>query len=353
MRILITGGAGFVGSSICLSLSQKYPDYQWIAFDNLKRRGSEFNVSLLKSNKIEFMHGDVRNEEDLAAAGAFDVLIDAAAEPSVLSGLNSDPKYVINNNLFGSINCFNACLKHKAKLIFLSTSRVYPIERIENANFTEEAARFSFSKNQTEAGLSEKGVSENLTLSGYRSFYGATKLSCEQFLQEYSKFYGLKTAITRFGVIAGPGQMGKTDQGVVTLWMANHYWKKSLTYIGYGGTGKQVRDILHADDLVRLIDLQIHKTELFDGKIYNAGGGLQNSASLQEMTSICEAVTGNKITINSHPENRPADMRVYITDNAKIETETGWKPTHNAETVLTDIFNWLNKNESQIKSYFS
>src|SRR6218665_104744 len=308
MRILITVGAGFVGSSICLSLSQKYPDYQWIAFDNLKRRGSEFNVSLLKSNKIEFMHGDVRNEEDLAAAGAFDVLIDAAAEPSVLSGLNSDPKYVINNNLFGSINCFNACLKHKAKLIFLCTSRVYPIERIENANFTEEAARFSFSKNQTEDGLSEKGVSENLTLSGYRSFYGATKLSCEQFLQEYSKFYGLKTAITRFGVIAGPGQMGKTDQGVVTLWMANHYWKKSLTYIGYGGTGKQVRDILHADDLVRLIDLQIHKTELFDGKIYNAGGGLQNSASLQEMTSICEAVTGNKITINSHPQNPPTTI---------------------------------------------
>jgi CDP-paratose 2-epimerase len=128
-----------------------------------------------------------------------------------------------------------------------------------------------------------------------RSFYGTTKLASELFIQEYTAFYGLKASITRFGVIAGPRQMGKTDQGVVTLWMAKHFWKQSLKYIGYGGIGKQVRDILHIDDLVALIDLQIHNIEKFENKVYNAGGGIRNSASLLEMTAICEKITGNKI----------------------------------------------------------
>ena len=170
------------------------------------------------------------------------------------------------------------------------------------------------------------------------------------FIQEYAAFYGLKAAITRFGVIAGPRQMGKTDQGVVTLWMAKHFWKQSLKYIGYGGTGKQVRDILHVDDLVDLIDLQIHQIEKFEGKIYNVGGGLENSASLLEMTAICEKITGNKITIGSEIETRPADLRMYVTDNALIEKEIGWKPTRNLEQVFTDIYIWIKNNEKQLES---
>ena len=282
MKIVVTGGAGFVGSTLCIQLKNKYPEYEIVAFDNLKRRGSELNLIDFQKLDISFIHGDIRNNEDLVALGSFDVLVEASAEPSVTAGLDSDPTYVINNNLYGSINCFNACLKHKAKLIFLSTSRVYPIEAIENAAFLEEETRFSFSAEQRIKGVSPKGISEELSLDGARSFYGTTKLSSEMFIQEYAAFYGLKAAITRFGVIAGPRQMGKTDQGVVTLWMAKHYWNQSLKYIGYGGTGKQVRDILHVDDLVELIDLQIHEIEKFSGKIYNVGGGLDNSASLLE-----------------------------------------------------------------------
>jgi CDP-paratose 2-epimerase len=350
LKIVITGGAGFVGSTLCLQLKKKYPDYSIVAFDNLKRRGSELNLIDFQKSGIPFVHGDIRNAEDLSALGSFDVLIEASAEPSVTAGLDSDPTYVINNNLYGSINCFNACLKHKAKLIFLSTSRVYPIEAIEKANFKEETTRFAFDENQTEKGISEKGISENLKLDGARSFYGTTKLSSEMFIQEYCEFYGLKAAITRFGVIAGPRQMGKTDQGVVTLWMAKHFWKQSLKYIGYGGTGKQVRDILHVDDLVELTDLQIHNIEKFNAKIYNVGGGLENSASLLEMTAICEKITGNKITIGSETETRPADLRMYITDNALIEKETGWKPKRSVETVFTDIYHWIRDNESQLET---
>ena len=349
-KILVTGGAGFVGSTLCIKLKEKYPSYKIVAFDNLKRRGSELNLIDFQKLGIEFIHGDIRNNEDILAVGAFDVLIEASAEPSVTAGLDSDPTYVINNNLYGSINCFNACLKQNAKLIFLSTSRVYPINPIEKANFTELETRFIFDENQKQDGISEKGISERLSLDGARSFYGTTKLSSEMFIQEYAAFYGLKAAVTRFGVIAGPRQMGKTDQGVVTLWMAKHYWNQSLKYIGYGGTGKQVRDILHVDDLVDLIDLQIHEIEKFSGKIYNVGGGLQNSASLQEMTAICEKITGNKITIGSETQTRPADLRMFITDNSLIEKEIGWKPKKSVETVFTDIFHWIKENEKQLET---
>ena len=349
MKIVVTGGAGFVGSTLCLQLKDNYPSYDIVAFDNLKRRGSELNLADFQKKGIPFFHGDIRNNEDLSALGDFDVLIEASAEPSVTAGLDSDPTYVINNNLYGSINCFNACLKNNAKLIFLSTSRVYPIETIEKANYIEESTRFSFDVNQTQTGISNKGISEKLSLEGARSFYGTTKLSSEMFIQEYAAFYGLKAAITRFGVIAGPRQMGKTDQGVVTLWMAKHYWNQSLKYIGYGGEGKQVRDLLHVDDVVKLIDLQIHQIEKFEGKIYNVGGGIENSASLLEMTSICEKITGNKIKIGSEVETRTADLRIYITDNSLIEKEIGWKPTKNIEQIFTDIFHWIKENENHLE----
>lgn len=348
MRILVTGGAGFVGSSLCIKLKEKYPSYNIIAFDNLKRRGSELNLAKFKNLDIEFIHGDIRNKEDFDNIKEFDVMIEASAEPSVLAGLDKDPTYVINNNLVGSINCFNLCSKYKSKLIFLSTSRVYPIDKIEMSNFEEEDTRFSFSKNQSELGISELGISEQLSLNGSRSFYGTTKLASELFIEEYSAFYNVNAAVTRFGVIAGPGQMGKTDQGVVTLWMAKHYWKQKLAYIGYGGLGKQVRDILHIDDLIELVDIQIHNINKFTNKVFNAGGGIKSSASLLEMSKICEEITGNKIEIQSIVENRPADLRVYITDNTKINNEIGWSPQKGVKDVLSDVFTWIHSNEKDL-----
>ena len=350
MKILITGGAGFVGSSLAIYLKKKYPSYIIDCFDNLKRRGSELNLIEFKELGIGFFHGDIRNVEDLDPLPEFDLMIEASAEPSVMSGLDSNPNYVINNNLYGSINCFNLCVKNKAKLIFLSTSRVYPIDKIEKAEFIEDTTRFFFKDKQEFEGISEKGISEKLSLEGARSFYGMTKLSGELFLKEYAEFYNLKSAITRFGVIAGPRQMGKTDQGVVTLWLAKHYWKQSLKYIGYGGQGKQVRDILHISDLLELVDLQIHKIELFENKIFNAGGGLYSSASLCEMTKICQNITGNDIKLESEAANRPADLRIYITDNTKITEETGWRPKKTVENVFQDIYFWIQGNEKHLES---
>ncbi|MGC4022139.1 MAG: NAD-dependent epimerase/dehydratase family protein [Cyclobacteriaceae bacterium] len=348
--ILITGGCGFVGSNLAIQLKQDYPKSKIIAFDNLKRRGSELNISRLKENNIEFVHGDIRNKEDFESINEISVLIEAAAEPSVLSGIHSGPGYVLNTNLLGTINCLDFARKHKAKFIFLSTSRVYPIKALNNVKLKEGETRFEIDKDQTLKGITIKGINEDFSLNGARSFYGTSKLASEMLIQEYAEFYGLEMIINRCGVLTGPWQMGKIDQGVIVLWLAKHFWKNELSYIGFGGTGKQVRDILHVKDLYSLIKIQLSNMNPFKGEIFNVGGGLMSSVSLKELTSYCEEITGNKIKINSVPENRPADVPLYITDNSKINSISQWSPKINPKSILEDIFLWMKEHEQEVKS---
>jgi CDP-paratose 2-epimerase len=348
MKILITGGAGFVGSALGISLKTNYPDYEVFALDNLKRRGSELNLSRLKTHGVEFIHGDIRNKEDFDTIPPVDFVIEASAEPSVLAGLEGTPDYLINTNLVGTINCLNYARKHSAGFIFLSTSRVYPIKTIEKLNFVEENTRFSLADEQSVPGVSSKGIGEDFPLNGARSLYGTTKLASELIIQEYNEFYNLKTVINRCGVITGPWQMGKVDQGVMVLWVAKHYFRQKLGYFGYGGTGKQMRDMLHVADLYRLVDWQLHHIDQVNGEILNAGGGLQSSASLQELTKICEEVTGNVIPIQVVPETRTADIRLYLTDNTKVTALTGWKPEIGIRQIVEEIAAWLAANEADL-----
>jgi CDP-paratose 2-epimerase len=349
-KILVTGGAGFVGSSLAISLKKKYPVYELFVIDNLKRKGSELNIRRLTDQEITFIHGDIRNKEDFDAITTdINCIIEASAEPSVLAGINGTPDYLINTNLLGTINCLNFAKKHKADFIFLSTSRVYPIKNIENINFDEKETRFILSKQQQLPGISSKGIAENFPLDGYRSLYGATKLASELIIQEYNHFYGIKSVINRCGVLTGPWQMGKVDQGVIVLWMAKHFWKQELSYIGYGGTGKQVRDLLHMEDLFRLIDFQIHRMEVVNGEILNVGGGDSVSVSLQELTALAQKITGNQIPIKNIAENRQADIRVYITDNSKVTNLTGWQPQIKVEQIIEDIYAWLQINHKDLE----
>lgn len=348
--ILITGGAGFVGSSMALQLKAKYPTYEIYVLDNLKRRGSELNIPRLKAANIHFVHGDIRNKEDFDGLPKIDLILEASAEPSVLAGIDSTPDYLINTNLSGTINCLNFATKNKSDFIFLSTSRIYPIETIESINFTEATTRFEIAEKQTIKGFSKNGISEDFPLDNYRSLYGTTKLASELFIQEYKQFFGLKTVINRCGVLTGPWQMGKIDQGVVVLWIAKHFWNQPLSYIGYGGTGKQVRDMLHTDDLFRLIDWQMHHLDEINGEIFNVGGGTEISLSLNEMTTLCEEITGNKIPIKQVPENRTADIRIYITDNSKVTAKTGWKPQISPKQIFSEIYEWIKENEQQLAS---
>lgn len=349
MRILITGGAGFVGSSLAIALKQNYPSYEIFCLDNLKRKGSELNVARLGKQGIQFIHGDIRSKEDFDSLPLVDSIIEASAEPSVLAGLNGSPDYLINTNLFGTVNCLNYAVKCKANFIFLSTSRIYPIKTIETLDFIESETRFELTDNQQIKGVSAKGIAEDFPLDSPRSLYGTTKLASELIIQEYNEFYKLKTVINRCGVLTGPWQMGKVDQGVMVLWIAKHFFEQQLAYIGYGGTGKQTRDILHVADLYRLIDWQLHNIDKVNGEILNAGGGVEVSVSLQELTEICQEVTGNTIPITKVAENRPADIRLYITDNSKVTALTGWKPEIGVKQIVEEITAWLAENREALE----
>jgi CDP-paratose 2-epimerase len=352
--ILITGGAGFVGSNLAIFLKEKYPDYSILCFDNLKRRGSEINANKLREQNIEFIHGDIRNKSDFEEIQVpVHCVIDAAAEPSVLAGLDGNTDYVIETNLNGTVNALNFSLKHKANFIFLSTSRVYPIKLIEEIEVEETATRFEIAESQKIPGVNQNGISEIFPLTGSRSLYGTSKLASELIIEEYKDMFGLKTIINRCGIITGPYQMGRVDQGVVVHWMAKHFWKKNLSYIGYGGTGKQVRDMIHIKDLFRLIDKQIHEVEKFNGQIFNIGGGRRVSASLQELTANCELISGNKIRIKSIPETRKADVRLYISDNTRINEIAEWTPELSVGEILEDIFLWIKSNEDRLKPILS
>jgi CDP-paratose 2-epimerase len=339
--ILLTGGAGFVGSNLALHLKQTHPGARVVAVDNLKRRGSELNLPRLAQGGVEFVHGDVRNREDLECGVAADLLLECSAEPSVLAGIGSPPDYVVQTNLVGTLNVLEYCRRHGTAMIFLSTSRVYPIEALCRIRLVETPSRFEIAAEQELPGISSRGISEEFPLAGARSLYGASKLASELFIEEYVEHYGVPIVVDRCGVIAGPWQMGKVDQGVVSLWVARHVFGRGLSYIGYGGAGKQVRDVLHVGDLCDLVDLQIARLESLSGRTFNAGGGREVSASLAELTELCRAATGRTVPIDSVPETRAADVPLYITDNTRLSDELGWKPARTMERIVADVHAWI------------
>ncbi|OGV35573.1 MAG: 3-beta hydroxysteroid dehydrogenase [Lentisphaerae bacterium GWF2_45_14] len=351
-RILITGGAGFVGSNLAIYLKNHFEGSSITALDNLYRKGSELNLPRLEEHGVDFINGDVRKISDLRKAGKIDFLIECSAEPSVLAGSDGNTNYLIETNLNGAINCAEVCRENNAGMIFLSTSRVYPMAPLVNASITEKETRFNFDKQQAVPGLSELGVSEKFPMDGERSLYGATKYSAEIILNEYRSLFNIPIVINRCGVIAGPWQFGKADQGIAAFWTAAHIFKKPLKYIGFGGTGKQVRDFLHIDDLAVLIALELESSEKFSNEgFFNIGGGSGTSASLLELTKICESTSGNSIGITPESTTRYADIPVYISDNSKISAFCGWSPLKTMENIITDIHSWILKTPSITNLY--
>jgi CDP-paratose 2-epimerase len=348
-NLLITGGAGFVGSNLALLFREARPELNVTAIDNLKRRGSELNLPRLSEAGVEFRHGDIRSPGDFDDLPPFDLMIDCSAEPSVHAGLGGSPRAVLETNLVGTINCLEAVRVRGAAFLFLSTSRIYPIAPLNNLSFVETDTRFRWTDASGTPGFSERGIAESFTLQGARSFYGSSKLACEQLIQEYVHSYGLRALIDRCGVLAGPWQMGKVDQGVITLWVAHHYFGRPLRYTGFGGQGKQVRDVLHVHDLFDLLQLQLEAPECWDGQVYNVGGGNDVSVSLRELTGLCARETGRTVPIASVPETAGVDLRIYVTDFRKAEVDFGWRPTRNPAKVVSDICIWIETHREKLE----
>ena len=340
-RLLITGGAGFVGSNLAVSLASRHPEWEVIALDNLYRKGSELNLPRLEAAGVEFVRGDVREPGDLTPLPEISALVECSAEPSVMSGVDGDTSYLLHTNLTGAYNCLELARRDGAFFVFLSTSRVYPVAPQLQINLEESDTRFEIAAEQELPGVSPAGISEDFPLEGARTLYGATKLAAELLIEEYREALGVPAVIDRCGVIAGPWQMGKVDQGVFTHWMLAHHFGNPLSYIGFGGEGKQVRDLLHVEDLVDLVERQLLAPEAWDGRTVNVGGGRECSLSLAETTAICRELTGNEVPIEPVLETRQGDVPVYLSDCARLFGLDQWRPRRSGREVLTDIQAWV------------
>ena len=350
MNILITGGAGFVGSSLACLFKAANPTARVTAFDNLKRRGSELILARLRAADVAFVHGDVRVLSDIEAAESFDLLIECSAEPSVHAGYGGSPDYVVQTNLVGTYNCLEAARRHRARVMFLSTSRVYPIAAVQALPLQQAGKRLVIRPGASGPGWSEQGITTDFPLSGSRSLYGATKLCSEHLAEEYAAMYELGIVVNRWGVLAGPWQMGKVDQGFLSLWCARHLYGGKLTYTGFGGQGHQVRDVLHVDDLYDLLAKQLGTLDPGSYRLFNVGGGAGNAISPAELTDLCRQQKGAlELQIGSDPTTKAADIPWYVTDNAAVTAAYSWRPQRNIPTLVADVLEWLRINRAQLE----
>ncbi len=346
-HVLITGGAGFVGSNLAIHLKQRYDGLRITCLDNLKRRGSEFNLARLSRAGIPFVHGDIRCNEDLEISG-IDLLLECSAEPSVLAGYQT-PRYTIQTNLNGAVNCLELCRRLGAAFFFISSSRIYPIDKLLRIGLEEEATRFVPATRQLLTGISSRGITEEFPLDGHRSLYGASKFSVELLAAEYHAAFNLPYVINRCGILTGPWQMAKADQGLIALWLIRHHFRRPLDYIGYGGLGKQVRDFLDIDDYCDLLCLQLESFARFNGLTFNVGGGPERSVSLLELTELARSTTGNTVDIRAVAEIRPGDIPYYVTDIAKIRALSGWTPSRSPQDTFRKIARWIQDNEEHLR----
>ena len=336
MKILVTGGCGFVGANICLALKKK--SNKVFSLDNLSRKSSVLNFEILKKKRIKNYKIDIFNEKKIQKLTKFDLIIDCCAEAAVEVS-KKDIDRVFNTNLIGTFNLLKKAKKDNSKIIFISSSRVNSISEINN---------IIGKKNLRKKIKINKRINENFDTLKPKSLYGFTKLASELLIEEFSYAFGLKYIINRCGVISGPMQFGKQDQGFVSLWVWKHILNKNLKYIGFGGHGNQVRDVLHIDDLVSLINLQIKKLNKIYNKKICVGGSKKSNTSLKNLSSICQKITGNKLKYTKIKKTSIYDIPYFITDNTLANKIYKWRPKKNIIDIVKDNYKWLMKNKTKL-----
>jgi len=342
MKILITGGCGFVGLNLSLYLKRNLNNSQIFTIDNLSRLGSKARYNRLKLNNIKNFKIDISNFKSVMGLPRFDLIVDCCAEAAVGDSIKK-PKKVFDTNLVGTFNIINKCKKDKSDIIFLSTSRVYSINLFKNKINLNSLNKKNLKKFR---------VNENCDVKDVKSLYGFTKLSSEDLIKEYSYINRIKYIINRFGVISGPWQFGHEDQGFVSLWLISHLLKKNLKYIGFEGKGLQMRDVIHVEDVCEIILLQIKNINRIHNKTFNIGGGIKNLISLKMLTNLCENITKNKIKFSSIKKTSLFDIPIFLTNNSKIKKYYKWKPKRNINLILKDIYDWTIRYEKIIKKVF-
>ncbi|HTL15650.1 MAG TPA: NAD-dependent epimerase/dehydratase family protein [Patescibacteria group bacterium] len=337
MRILITGICGFVGSVLARSLPTHIERLEVLGLDNLSRPGSEQNRWALKGSKTPVFHADVRCPSDLEAIPKVDWVIDAAANPSVLAGLaDTSSRQLMEHNLVGTLNLLELCKRNGSGMILLSTSRVYSVARLRALELREQNSTLLPEFNQLkEPGLSAEGIGEGFSTQPPLSLYGSAKLASELLSLEYGSGFGLPVHVNRCGVLAGAGQFGKADQGIFSYWIHSYRARRPLKYIGFGGTGCQVRDCLHPRDLASLVAMQMRHPEK-GGKVLNVSGGMASSISLAQLSQWCARRFGEH-HVGSDRQERPFDVPWLVLNATKAQQQWNWRPTVSLEEILKEI----------------
>jgi CDP-paratose 2-epimerase len=345
MRVLITGVCGFVGGVLARGVREQRPGWELVGLDNLARAGSETNRTALRQIGVRVVHGDIRQPSDLEALPRCDWILDAAANPSVLAGVDgrTSSRQLIEHNLSGTLNLLELARTWQSGVLILSTSRVYSIRDLAAIPVEAQGQRFVPRADAPIPGFSPAGVAEGFSTAAPVSLYGATKLASETVALEYSETFNLPMRINRCGVLAGAGQFGRMDQGIFSYWIHSWARRRPLKYIGFDGAGRQVRDCLHARDLLPLVLPQMERPLDAAPRVLNVSGGMSRSASLRELSAWCERRFGPR-PVAAEPARRPFDVPWLVLDAAAAGRHWNWESRTSLEQTWSEIAEHAERN---------
>jgi len=345
MDLLITGCAGFIGGHAADWFLREGVADRVIAVDNLSRRGNSENLAYLQErwgNRFSFNHADIRSEDDInrvfQANANIGAVLHLAGQVAVTTSV-VNPRMDFETNALGTLNVLEALRKYhpEAALLYSSTNKVYG--GMEDIVIVEKDGRYAY--RDLPGGMPET------TPLDFHSPYGCSKGAGDQYVRDYARIYGLKTVVLRQSCIYGTRQFGIEDQGWVAWFTIASVLGKPITVYG---DGKQVRDVLWVEDLVRLYHTCISRIDETAGKVYNAGGGPNYTMSLRELLGYLADLHGGKPIPHADGDWRPGDQKVFVADIQRIEQDLGWKPTVSPAEGVRRLYEWTNGNKAMLQS---
>jgi CDP-paratose 2-epimerase len=336
MKLLITGGCGFLGSNLAADALARGDDL--VVFDNLSRAGSRENLTWLQTQgKFTFEHGDIRNLNDITRviqAVKPDAIFHLAGQVAMTTSI-ANPRMDFEVNVMGTHNLLEAVRQHapNSTVVYSSTNKVYG--DLEQYTYVETDTRYQCLEYPY-------GFDEQIQLS-FHSPYGCSKGAADQYMLDYARIFGLKTVVFRHSSMYGGRQFATYDQGWVG-WFCQKAIEatkdKNAEPFTISGTGKQVRDVLHGDDMKRLYMAAVHHIDSAKGQAFNVGGGIENSLSLLQLLALLEQITNAKLNYNKLPV-RESDQRVFVSDLTKVKKMLNWQPVVPAQEGIARMVEWV------------
>lgn len=343
-RMLITGGAGFIGSNAALAFVRR--GWEVVVLDNLSRKGAQINLAWLEESaqrgsngSFAFVKGDVRDRtgvEDLFRQQKFDAVLHLAGQVAVTTSV-VEPREDFEINAGGTFTLLDAVRRHCPEAVFLyaSTNKVYG--NMEEVGIVERNGRYEYAGGMP-------GVDERAPLD-FHSPYGCSKGAGDQYVIDFARIYGMRTTSFRQSCIYGPRQFGVEDQGWVAWFTIAAVLKRPITIFG---DGRQIRDVLHVDDLVDGYERAIEQPEKVAGQAFNIGGGPANTLSLLELIALLEETLKIRIPLK-FADWRPGDQKVFVCDVDKALDRFGWQPRIGSDEGVRRLIAWVSSNADMLR----